>query len=336
MLKKILFASALAFVLILSSCSHKQSERDALTNGLPSSGGKTLEMIIVTPDSLYRGALLDSIHQLFEKACDGLPQPEPWFDVAHLTPSAFTNSDMFPKHRNILIIDKRAGNPNTIRQSIDAKVYPQAIFEIKADNMDSIYSLLSKYAKTIRYHYRDNEHRRMYNAYKRDENIKITEAIKKTFSFSMVMSADFYIAKQEKNFFWIRKETQKESFDIMIYKKPFTSNDLILEKKIIDLRDSLGKAFIPGPMEGSYMGTETRMDIIRDSVQMGDFAMLESRGQWRLFGDFMAGPFVNYVFRNPASNELIMIDCFLYNPNKPKRDLLMQLESVVYSAKLLK
>ena len=333
MLRRISCILAIALILLCISCSREPLTDRDLSNGLPASSGKTLEMIIVTPDSLYRGALLDTIRQYFEKACDGLPQAEPWFDVAHLTPDAFTNSEMFPKHRNILIIDKRAGNPNTIKQAKDYKAYPQMIYEIKADNMDSVFSLLERYAKTIRYNYRDNEHRRMCNAYKREENLKLTEKIKKTFDFSLTFSEDFFLAKQTKNFFWIRKETKKESFNVLIYKKPYTNESLFLDKKVIELRDSLGQAFIPCSMPDSYMGTDIRFDTYRDSLKVGNYSMLETRGLWRAFNDFMGGPFVNYVFVNTKTNELVMIDCFIYNPNKPKRDLLMQLESIVYSIK---
>ncbi|MBQ9312660.1 MAG: DUF4837 family protein [Bacteroidales bacterium] len=328
----LLFLTAITFFV---SC---KSPKQKISNGLPSSSGKTLEMIIVTPDSLYKGELLDSIHQIFEKSCSGLPQAEPWFDVVHLTPSSFINSEMFTKHKNILIIDKNAGNPNTIKQAIDYKAYPQTIYEIKTDDMDSIYSILSRYAKTIRHQFRNNEHRRMGNAYKRDENLKLSEKIQKTFNLKLTFSADFYLAKETKNFFWIRKETKKESFNVMIYKKPYTSDDLLLEKKIIELRDSLGKAFIPASMPNSYMGTELRENVAelhRDTIKAGDFAMIETRGIWRSFGDFMGGPFVNYVFKNPETKELVMIDCFLYNPNQPKRDLLMQLESIVHNIEQL-
>ena len=303
---------------------------------MPSSGGKTLEMLLIIPDSLYTKQMRDTIGTIFEKACETLPQKEPYFDLVQLNPSQYYNSEMFRKHRNVLIIDKRAGNNNTIKQAINKGCFPQAVFEIKADNIDSIYSILSSYANTIRFQFRKNEHIRIYNAFKRDENLKLTAETEKMFGFSLTFSSDFYLAKKKDNFLWIRKETQKESFNVMIYKKKFSSDDLFLEKKVIELRDSLGKAFIPASVENSYMGTEHRTQMYRDTLRVGDFVMIETKGLWRSFGDYMGGPFLNYCFKNDLTNEFVMIDCFLYNPNKPKRDLLMQLESIVYSIKKVK
>lgn len=323
-------------IVVFSSCKHIPTKEDELTKGMPSSGGKTLEMLLVIPDSLYNKQMRDFVGNIFEKAQKGLPQKEPYFDVVQLNPAQYYNSEMFKKHRNILIIEKKAGNNNTIKQAINKGVYPQAIFEIKTDNVDSIYSILDVYAETIKYQYRKNEHIRIDNAFKRDENIKLTEIISNMFGFSLTFSSDYYLAKQTSNFLWIRKETQKESFNIMMYKKKYTSDDLLLEKKVIELRDSLGKAFIPASMPNSYMGTEVRGNIsklYRDTVGIGDYVMIETRGLWRSFGDFMGGAFVNYCFKNEVTNELVMIDCFIYNPNKNKRDFLMQLESIVYGIK---
>ncbi len=320
----------LLLIILFISCEHKPTKEDILTHGMPSSGGKTLEMLLVIPDSLYTKSLKDYLGNIFEKAQEGLPQKEPYFDLVQLTPGQYYNSEMFKKHRNVLIINKQAGNNNTIRQAINKTVYPQAIFEIKTDNTDSIYSILNAYANTIKYQFRKNEHIRIYNAFKRDENIKLREKIKKTFDFSLTFPSDFYLAKQTDNFFWIRKETQKESFNVMIYKKPYSSQDLFMGKKVIELRDSLGKAFVPGSVKGSYMGTELRTELFRDTIKAGNYVMIETRGLWRLFGDFMGGPFLNYVFRDEKNKNFVMIDCFLYNPNKPKRDYLMQLESIVY------
>lgn len=327
------YVFVILFALLFSACKHKPTKEDELTHGLPSSGGKTLEMLFVIPDSLYTQSLKDSVGMIFEKAQEGLPQKEPYFDLVQMTPAQYYNSDMFKKHRNVLIINKQAGNNNTIKQAINKRVYPQAIFEIKVDNMDSLYSILNAYANTIKYQFRKNEHIRIYNAFKRDENVELTQQIRKTFDFALTFSSGFYLAKHTDNFFWIRKETQKESFNVMIYKKPYTSDNLFSETKVTELRDSLGKAFIPGSVKNSYMGTEMRTGLYRDTVKVGDYVMIETRGLWRLFGDFMGGPFLNYVFRDEKNKSFVMIDCFLYNPNKAKRDYLMQLESIVYSIK---
>ena len=83
------------------------------------------------------------------------------------------------------------------------------------------------------------------------------------------------------------------------------------------------------------MGIVHRFGFIRDTVQIGEdkITAIETRGLWRLFNDYMGGPFVNYCFRDSQGQRLVMIDCFVYSPKQSKRDQLMQLEAVAYGIK---
>ncbi|MBP3253042.1 MAG: DUF4837 family protein [Bacteroidales bacterium] len=322
---------ACGLLLITGGCKKQENAKDSLTKGLSTSGGKTLEMIVVASDEVYNGALRDSIGYNFEIPQQGLNQKEPLFDVVHLKPEGFIHSDMLQKHRNILIIDFKKGNPNKMYSEINQRVYPQAVYKLMVDNRDSMFSILSRFYFTIKHQFYANEHDRVYTVFKKDENVKLDKQIKDNFGINLTISADFYLAKKTDDFFWIRKETDHESYDIMIYKMPFTGNGLYGQEKIIDIRDQISQKNIPGPANGSYMGTEKRFDIVSDTIKVNGILMVETRGLWRLFGDFMGGPFVNYAFCNPATDDFVMIDCFLYSPKKSKRDLLIQLESIVYS-----
>ena len=159
----------LAFSLLLTSCSKGKSEQDIESKGLPSSGGKTLEAILVIPDEVYKGEIKDSIGEYFMKACPWLPQPEPLFDVVQMNPVGFYNSEMFTKHRNIIIVDIKAGNPNKLKKQIDYKSYPQAYFEFSVDNRDSLFALMNRYSDLIKEQFYNNEHRRVNSAFKKLE-----------------------------------------------------------------------------------------------------------------------------------------------------------------------
>jgi len=62
----------------------------------------------------------------------------------------------------------------------------------------------------------------------------------------------------------------------------------------------------------------------------GHFAV-EMRGMWDLEGDFMGGPFLSYTFVDPRNNRIFTIDGFVYNPNEEKKDLVRQLEAILYT-----
>ena len=158
-LKSLFFVCVLAIGLV--SCSKKENPQFVENKGLPSSGGKTLEVVLVVPDEVYKGELKDSIGHYFMKPCEGMSQPEPWFDVVQLRPDGFFNSEMLQKHRNIMIVDLKAGNSNKLKSTIDYKAYPQAYFVFEVDNRDSLFSLLNRYSEVIKEQFYLNEHKRM-------------------------------------------------------------------------------------------------------------------------------------------------------------------------------
>ena len=89
--------------------------------------------------------------------------------------------------------------------------------------------------------------------------------------------------------------------------------------------------------EAESVSGEYMMEIKSRTVQFptGTYCV-ETRGCWRLFGNYMGGPFVSYAVLSPDNKELVTVTGYVYCPrNKPytKRDLLMQLESVCYSLK---
>ncbi len=322
--------------LLFAGCSKEKPKTAEPGGGLPSSAGKTLEVLLIVPDEVYKGELQDSIGNYFMKPCEGMSQPEPWFDVVQMNPSGFFNSDMLQKHRNIIVIDLKAGNPNKLGKAIDYKSFPQAYFVFEVDNRDSLFALISRHSQMIREQFYANEHKRVAAAFNRLENTDITRRLKKKFGFWLTVSEEFYMAKDEDNFVWLRKEPKDGSMSITIYTEPYVGEGQFKEEKIIELRDKVAKEYVPGPAKGSYMGTETRFPYTRKEVKIGEYDAIETRGLWRLFGDWMGGSFINYCFHDKAHDRFVMIDCFLYSPRHPKRDQLMQFEGIVKDIKTVK
>ncbi len=57
------------------------------------------------------------------------------------------------------------------------------------------------------------------------------------------------------------------------------------------------------------------------------------RGVWNVEHDFMGGPFVSYTFVDPGNNQIVTIYGYVYHPNKKKRNLLRQVEAILYSVR---
>ncbi len=319
---KILF---LFIIIINISCNNNNN------NILPASTGKTAELLIVCEKNIYEGIIGEEIKAVFAKDVEILPQSEPMFNLVNIPFSDFKN--MFKTYRNIFMVDI---NPELSQPTLDLKhdlwAQPQTVIQISVPSDTSLTRLLKKHGNVFTSLYLKTERQRLINAFKGIEDTKIRQKLKNDFGFEMIFPEGYYIAVQNKDFIWIRKETEATSQSIIIYTQPFTDTMVFNSNYIINLRDSITKKYIPGHTEGSYMTTEKKILPVSKSINFKGRYAIETRGLWKLAnGCCMGGPFVNYTFADDSNKKIITIDGSVYAPSTNKRDFLLQVESIAYS-----
>ena len=164
-MKKIGLTTVVA-VLLLAACN--SPENKALTKR--SSSGKTCEVIIAADKSCYEGAAKALIDSIFRAPQDGLPQPEPRFDVVNVPVSSLHNTQMFKAHRNIVICDVKAENPDKFYIHHNQWAEPQTVIDIAATSEKSLCEMLRKHSSRILEEIYKDEYRRMAKAFDKDCN----------------------------------------------------------------------------------------------------------------------------------------------------------------------
>ena len=320
----------LAAALLLTACHSRQNE--AIVK--KSSSGKTCEMLLAADKGVYNGDNKTIIDSIFRESQPGLPQGEPRFDVVNIPVSSLHNTQMFQMHRNILLCDVAPDNPNKVYISHDKWASPQVMVDIAANSDSALQSMLRLYAGKIKDEIYKAEHQRIINAFYNVRNVELMQRVKEKFGFVMTFSDEFRWASEDADFAWIRKETKDFSLGVLIHVMPYQSEQQFLPEKIDNRLDTVMRRQVPGPAEGSYMGTERRMDLDHRKVDYpGSSYCIETRGMWRLFGDFMGGPFVNYTVLSPDGSQVVDVTGFVYCPRFDKRDYLMQVEGICNSIK---
>ncbi|MFZ4399781.1 MAG: DUF4837 family protein [Bacteroidales bacterium] len=310
--------------ILITACDKKPGEK-------PSSSGKTCEILLVADKSLIDGAINDSLKAFFMQEQQGLNQSEPLFTMPLLSVSAFEDAEMFQAHRNIIMININDSCKEKLDIMKNFKSKPQIVFILNAPNKEAFLHLFAEKKEMIKNTFDETERIRINQAFKAVEEVGTRNAVSKIFNFSMVFPNGFKVAKKTRDFAWIRQESKEYSEAVLIYTCPYTDKKQLNTQHIIDLRDSLTKQYVPGPTEGSYMTTEKEFGPTSKEINFNGKYAIEIRGLWKLKGDFMGGPFINYTFVDEKNNRIIMLDGFLYSPKKPKRDLLKQIESIIYS-----
>ena len=295
--------------------------------------GKAGEMIVVISKNSWDGKPGEVIRETLGQPQWGLPQEEPLFDLVNVPQDAF--KDIFRSTRNILqtrISSTVEKSGVTIKDDIWA--YPQATVQIDAKTPEEFVSLYNKNKDKIMSYFLAAERERNTMSYNKIYEKAVYNVLNKDFGITMKVPPGFRIVKQAKDFIWIQFDTPEIFQGIVIYTYPFVSDSAFTVNYQIPIRDSLLKTFVAGPSDGSFMSTETRIDPIYNVTKHNGNYAVEMRGLWRVQKDFMGGPYLSLSELDISNQRVINAFGFVYRPNKEKRNLLRQVEAMIYSIKL--
>lgn len=322
----------IAAVCMLASCA----EESAAGRKDRSIGG-TAEIEVVTQNNeQWNGMIGDSIRHFFLDYQYGLPQPEARCDVAHINVSGFSN--MFQKHKCILEVEINPSLEKAVAETAeDLWAAPQRYVKISAPNATAWVELFEKQKEVYLQWFDKVERARILNVFRPTADKGIADAIAQKFGFTLTVPQGFYIAKDEPNFMWLRKELERSSSDLVIYQVPYQDTAQFNAESLVAMRNMMLGRYIPGPSEGSYMSTEIEF-VPPLLTNVHDFPAgytMEMRGMWRVENNYMGGPFVSYTFADSRTGNLVTVEGFYYEPNQKKRNMLLQLESIAYSLKFV-
>ncbi len=310
----------------LGACNDQTNMRKKIT-------GKAGELVVVVPDPTWEGATGKSFREIMAQPQLGLPQDEPIFDLINVPPSAF--KEIFRTSRNIVRIKiSTTIDTSEVKFRKDIWAWPQAVVDINASSTEEFNQLLKKNSDRIVAFMLKAERDRLQMNYRNYHDKAAKNIIKDKFNIQLNVPPGFKVTKQEKDFVWVRYETPDISQGIMIHSFPYQSDSTFTQQFLLNKRDSILKANVAGPAEGSYMTTERQLPPVFNVFQFKKNYASEMRGLWRVEGDFMGGPYINLTVLDAANNRIVMLDGYVYAPRFDKRNLLRQVEAMMYSLEL--
>jgi hypothetical protein len=294
--------------------------------------GKAGELIVVISQDSWEGEPGKVIREVLAQPQLGLPQDEPIFNVIDIPHAAF--KDIFKKTRNII---QTSISPDVDKEGItftdDAWAYPQATVQINAKSVTQFVEIFKENQDKIISYFIAAEKERNTMNYEKYYERAVYNVLEKNFNVTIKVPPGFVIAKQAKDFIWFKYETPEISQGIIFYTFPYVSDSAFQDNYQLRIRDSLLKAHIPGPANGSYMSTEKRIEQINTIFEHNGNYASEMRGLWRVENDFMGGPYVSLAALDAANQRVVTAFGYVYAPSKNKRNYLRQVEAMIYTMK---
>jgi len=320
MKKVILFA-----LLILSGTACQNNGKLVLKDSM----GRINSLVIVIDNSEWRGKPGDALREIIGTPVLGLPQEENQFSVTQTPVKAFKT--IFQTSRNLLLVGY--GDENTYKVKKNIYASPQVVMTILGKDEASLLAQIEKHRKDIVDVFKKADikvyQKKLARSLLQNDTIKTLKKL----NVSLDIPADYRRVDDTGDFLWFRKHIEKGDMNLLVYELPLKEAESI-ENSIAAERDTIGKKYIPGPSDGSYMITEAAYSPHILPTEINKLAAFETRGKWEVKNDFMAGPFLNYTIVDKTNNRLLVFEGFTYAPNAEKRDYMFELEAIIKTLKI--
>ena len=331
-MKKILFIISLIGIVALSFCSCKDG--GGRKAALAPVTGATNEILVIMPKALWDGAVGDTVKHFFAQPQLGLPQPEPIFSLINLPPASFEKN--VKSHRNVLLVYISSKvDTATLVYHDSPWARSQKLFKISAPNTEEFYKIFDANKEKIMGVFLKAERDRLIDVYKKTVNTKIFNLFKDKYDLLLYCPGGYTVNKDTADFVWISSETRVDSKGIVFFEEPYEHEGQLDYQVILQRVNEELKKFIPGPLDSTWMALDmvTPMTAANYQYEGVHYAIL-IKGLWITENDFMGGPFVLNVVLDQKNSRIIYMMGYVYAPDGKKRNMLRQVESIVFSMQL--
>lgn len=293
--------------------------------------GSVNEILVITPKVRWDGPIGDSIRAYFGQPQMGLPQGEPVFDLISLLMSNFDKT--VKAHRNVLIVSlKSSVDTASITYSDSPWARSQKVFRIVAPTEEAFYKVFDANKEKIMRVFLAAERDRLIDIYKSSPNTKVFDTFRDEYDMLLYCPGGYNINKDTADFVWASYETRVDSRGFIFFEEPYESVSQLEYQVILDEVNEKLKQFIPGPLDSTWMALDMVTPMTAANYQYAGkhYAWL-IKGLWQVENDYMGGPFVLNVVLDQKNNRVLYMMGYVYAPDGKKRNLLRQVESIVYS-----
>jgi len=312
--------------LFILSCNTGNNEKI-----LRNSNGSINYLLIVMKNSDWQAELGDELRKIIAEPVLGLPQPEAQFEVSQVPPESF--GSMFKATRSVLRIgigEKKAFSVNT-----NAYASPQKIVTITGTSKEELIEMIQNNGKKIISIFKEADilslQKKLISKYWDPTKVK-------TFvnhGYSLRIPVTYNKVEDDGDFVWYRFHLAGgNSMELITYTMPILSEDDENGNNIVANREVIGKKYIPGQIEGSYMITEQAYTPHVFEIEMEGRKAFETRGKWEVKDMYMAGPFLSYSVVDKANNRMVVVEGFTFAPSIKKRDYMFELEAILKTLKI--
>ncbi len=325
-MKKRLISYGLLFVAMLvtfSSC--KNGKMIA-----PMASGRPYEVLVIIDPQLWEAPTGRALFNVLDTDIPGLPQPERSFHISQANPKDYNRT--LRLFRNIIEvnIDKTQFSTTKMKFVRNEYAMDQVILRINSPSNEAFAAYVTEHSQDIIDFFNNMEINRLCVHLKEEYSKMTYDLAMELFNCKFYAPKELQSSKKGKDFFWTSNNAASGMVNICMYSYPYAGPETFNKKYILHKRDSVMQMNLPGSEPDMYMQTDTMYTEVKPIVVHHAYAM-EARGLWYMRNDAMGGPFVSHFRVDTKNNRVVVVEGFVFAPEKMKRGLMHRLEGSLYT-----
>lgn len=315
----------LAAALSLTACKKE--------NFFPTASGRPYEVLVVMDSTDWKAPHGRALFDVLDTDVPMLPQSERSFRISQTEVKDFDR--VLNIFRNIIIvnIDPHQFTRTKMKFTRDKWAMEQIVLTINSPSEEEFRNFCVEHRQDIVDFLTRTEMNRLVKELKQKHSKVTFDLAKQIFDCEIFAPKELQSYKKGKDFVWTSNNTASGLENIVIYSYPYEGPQTFNKEYLCHKRDSVMQVNLPGEKPGMYMQTDTLCSVVRPIVVHNNYAM-EMRGLWIMRNDCMGGPYVSHHRVDTENNRVIVVEGFVYAPEKMKRGLIRRLEGSLYTLKL--
>ena len=291
-------------------------------------------MVVLCDNDIWEGDVADAVCDLLEEDIPGLVRPQGYFDIVKQVPS--NEATEFDKKYGIVLSVKVSPSNEAPSYKVATNTYaqPQIIITIEASTTAQAVEFIKANTEELREVMIASEREEYLKGAKRKPAKQLMEDFTQATGYTMLIPANFSKANPaDETLTWYIRDYKNKAQYIFAFNTEYNAEAGVqsVSADIVNAINTKFNTIASKDVNGSRMQINTYRDIVADIVEVNNCKLLELRGCWEVSTDYMGGSFTAYTIFDPATSTATVIVFALYAPEDSQRNLMHQLEDLIYT-----
>jgi len=247
--------------------------------------------------------------------------------------SAYSGANIGGSRWHLVDINKQLYTRTKMKFSRDVHSIGQIVLTIQSPSADEFVDYCFEHGQEIIDFLTKMEMNRLVKELDGKYSKVTAQLAKEKFNCTLHAPDELKSFKRGDNFFWTSSNGASAMVNIAMYTYPYEGPHTFNKQYVLAKRDSVMAANIPGTLPSMHMATDTLCTTCKPIVVHGQYAY-EARGLWYMENDGMGGPFVSHSRVDTVRNLVVVVEGFVFAPEKMKRGLMRRMEGSLYTLNL--